>query len=114
MRLTPLAVVLIAAAYACSSATSNANATCGGSGAIANINATDGQAFAPRTTTIAVGQSVCWQNNGSIAHTVTDDGGVFNSNLSPGQIVVHAYGTKGTFAYHCQIHAGMTGTVTVQ
>jgi len=114
MRLTPVAAVLIAAAYACSSSTGNANATCSSSGAIANVNARDSQTFAPGATTIAVGQSVCWQNNGSIAHTVTDDGGAFNSNLSPGQVVVHVYGTKGTFPYHCQIHAGMTGTVTVQ
>lgn len=114
MRLAPLVAVLIVAAYACSSTTGNANAACGNSGAAATVSGTDGQTFAPGTTTIAVGQSVCWQNSGSIAHTVTDNGGAFNSNLSPGQMVVHAYGTKGTFPYHCQIHAGMTGTVTVQ
>jgi plastocyanin len=103
---------LLAAAACSSSSTSPAN-SCGNSGAAANVGATDGQVFSPNHATITHGQSVCWQNNGSITHTVTDNGGAFDTSLPTGQIFVHTYATAGTFAYHCTIHASMTGTITV-
>lgn len=97
---------------ACGSSTSPAN-SCGGSGASANINTTSSNNFSPGSATITHGQSVCWQNSSSVLHTVTDDGGAFDVNLPVGQIFVHTYSTAGTFAYHCKIHAGMTGTIVV-
>ncbi len=100
-------------AAACSSNSTSPANSCGSSGAAANIGATDGRVFSPDHAPIVHGQSVCWQNNGSIAHTVTDDGGAFNTSLPAGQIFVHIYATGGTFPYHCTIHAGMTGTITV-
>ena len=103
----------VVAAAACGSSTMVAN-SCGSSGASANINATDSKVFSPNTATITHGQSVCWQNNGSFAHTVTsDDGTSFNTGLPSGQIFVHTFPTAGSFPYHCTIHAGMTGTITV-
>ena len=107
-----IGLIFIAAAACSSSSTSTAN-SCGSSGAAANIGATDAQVFSPNHATITHGQSVCWQNNGSIAHTVTDNGGAFDTSLPVGQIFVHLYATAGTFGYHCTIHAGMTGTITV-
>jgi plastocyanin len=56
---------------------------------------------------------VCWQNSSSVAHTVTDDGGAFDTNLPVGQIFLHTYATAGTYTYHCRIHAGMTGSIKV-
>jgi plastocyanin len=88
--------------------------SCGGSGASANINASDGLTFAPNSASITHGQSVCWQNNGSVAHTVTsNDGTSFNTSLPTGQIFLHTFPTAGSFPYHCTIHPGMTGTITV-
>jgi len=56
---------------------------------------------------------VCWQNSSSVTHTVTDDGGAFDTNLPVGQIFLHTYPTAGTYTYHCKIHAGMTGSIKV-
>ena len=106
------AVVVAAASMACGSSTSVAN-SCGSSGANANINATSSLSFSPKTATITNGQSVCWQNSSSVLHTVTDDGGAFDTNLPVGQIFVHTYSSPGTFPFHCKIHTGMTGTITV-
>src|SRR5713226_4104465 len=71
----------VLAAAACSSSSTSPANSCGSSGASANIGATDAQVFSPNHATITHEQSVCWQNNGSITHTVTDDGGAFNTNL---------------------------------
>jgi len=48
-----------------------------------------------------------------VAHTVTDDGGAFDTSLPVGQIFLHTYATAGTYTYHCTIHAGMTGSIKV-
>ncbi len=105
-----VAIALVAAA--CSSTTSVAN-SCGSSGANANVNTTSSNNFSPASTTITHGQKVCWQNSSAVTHTVTDDGGAFNTTLPVGNIFVHVYPTAGTFPYHCTIHAGMTGTIVV-
>jgi len=106
------AVVIAAISMACGSSTSVAN-SCGSSGASANINTTSSNTFSPKAATITHGQSVCWQNSSSVLHTVTDDGGAFDTNLPVGQIFVHTYSSPGTFPFHCKIHSGMTGTITV-
>ena len=110
-----LALVLgIAAllAAACGSSTSVAN-SCGSSGAAANVNTASSNIFSPSAATITHGQSVCWQNSSAVAHTVTADNGAFNTNLPVGQIFVYMYSTAGSYPYHCTIHSGMTGTITV-
>lgn len=105
-------VVLVAAACS-SNPTMPANA-CASSGAAATISATDALSFSPTSATITHGQSVCWQNTGATAHTVTsNDGTSFNSSLPGGQTFVHAFPTAGSFPYRCTIHTGMTGTITV-
>ena len=113
---TTLAVgigLILLLAAACGSSTMPAN-SCGSSGASANISASDGLTFAPKNATITHGQAVCWQNNGSLAHTVTsDDGTSFNTSLPTGQIFVRTFSTAGSFPYHCTIHADMIGTITV-
>lgn len=70
-------------------------------------------AFAPSPVTVAVGGSVTWTNNDNTAHTST--GGNWNSgSINPGGKFTAMFPTAGTFVYHCTIHPGMTGTVTVQ
>jgi plastocyanin len=99
---------------ACSSSSTASGTTCSTSGAAATVTASDGLTFAPATATITHGQSICWQNSGSIAHTVTsNDGTSFSTNLAAGQLFLHTFATAGTFAYHCTIHAGMNGTIIV-
>jgi plastocyanin len=73
--------------------------------------------FAPPSITIQVGGTVTWSNDGQTAHTVTANGGSFDSgNLDPGQSFSHTFTQPGTFAYYCQYHRslGQKGTVTVQ
>jgi plastocyanin len=71
--------------------------------------------FAPGSVTIKAGQYVTWRNDDATNHTTTEDTGpTWNSGaLAPGASFQRSFSTPGTFTYHCAIHAGMTGTVTV-
>jgi LPXTG-motif cell wall-anchored protein len=72
--------------------------------------------YSPKTVTIHAGDTVSWSNHGPSAHTVTADGGGFDSgNLNSGQGFSHTFSTAGTYAYHCTYHVsqGMVGTVVV-
>ncbi len=108
-----------------------AAAACGG-GATDNsspatpVNITDG-IFSPAALTVTAGTAVRWTNNGTLAHTVTADGGAFASGQltgptqgggayggsASGEAFTRTFATAGTFAYHCDNHPAMTGTVTV-
>src|SRR5260370_38897372 len=113
MRELAVAALVVAMA-ACGGSSSTGVGLCGQSGANANLNATDSKVFSPNGTTITHGQSVCWQNNGTLTHSVTADNGTsFNGTIGPGQTFVQAFPTAGAFPYHCIYHTGMTGTVTV-
>jgi plastocyanin len=71
-------------------------------------------AFNPAGTTVSAGSKVTWTNSGATAHTVTfDDGSADSGNLAPASTFDHTFATAGTFAYHCNIHSQMHGTVTV-
>ncbi len=72
-------------------------------------------AYAPNVWNVAVGDSVTWINNDTAAHTATADGGAWNSgSIAPGLTFSQKFATPGTFPYHCTIHPGMVGTITVQ
>ena len=112
-----LATMALAALAACGSSDTpssprNVNA-CDGSGAAATISASDRLQFTGAST-IHAGESVCWQNTGVAPHTVTANNGAFDKGLNSGATVVETFATAGVFAYHCDIHPGMTGTITVQ
>jgi plastocyanin len=73
--------------------------------------------FSPASMTISVGTTVVWTNNGSMAHTVTSDSGLFDSGNMPAHATYsHTFSSAGTFPYHCTYHQslGMVGTITVQ
>jgi len=71
--------------------------------------------YDPGTVTVKVGGSVTWTNTGATAHTVTADDGSFDSkSLASNATFSQTFAKAGTFAYHCAIHPGMKGTVTVQ
>jgi plastocyanin len=72
-------------------------------------------AYAPNPINVAVGGTVTWTNNDNTAHTSTADGGAWNSGtIAPGASFSRTFPAAGTFPYHCTIHPGMVGTVTVQ
>ena len=71
--------------------------------------------FKPNTITISVGETVTWTNAGPDSHTVTADGGSFDSGgLGVNDSFANVFDTAGTFEYHCAFHpTRMHGTVVV-
>jgi plastocyanin len=89
--------------------------TTGGSGSPgANEVWIQGSAFSPSTITVPANTAVTWTNKDSYAHTVTSDVAMFDSgNMGANSTYSFTFTTKGTYSYHCSIHASMTGTVIV-
>jgi plastocyanin len=72
-------------------------------------------AYDPSPLTVHVGDTVTWTNNDGTAHTVTSsDGSIQSGTLQSGQSFSYTFTTAGTFDYHCEFHANMTGQVIVQ
>lgn len=72
-------------------------------------------AFQPKSVTVTAGTAVTWTNEAGQAHTVTSDGGSFDSGqLAANDSFANVFDTAGTFAYHCSIHPQMTATVVVK
>jgi plastocyanin len=86
---------------------------------IANGAGTDttNKGFTPNTITVVLGvnNTVVWTNNDGSPHTVTSNGGAFDSgNMAPGQTYSFTFSAPGTYAYHCTYHPWMTGIVIVK
>ncbi len=105
----PSAAASVAPSAAASVAPSAAaSAATGDAVSIANFS------FQPATITVPVGATVTWTNNDSAGHTVTANDGSFKSDrLESGATFSQTFAKAGSFAYHCSIHPGMTGTVSV-
>lgn len=87
--------------------------------------------FTPETLTVTAGARVTWTNAGPSTHTVTSDGGTFNSGAlaapnggngyggaTAGGVFQFTFSTPGTYPYHCSIHPpasypAFIGTVVV-
>jgi plastocyanin len=70
--------------------------------------------FSPASINIEPGTTVTWVNQGQAPHTATHTGGTFDSGtLQPGQSYSYTFNRAGTYAYYCQIHPNMTGTIVV-
>lgn len=73
------------------------------------------RAFSPGNLEIGAGSTVTWTNTDSVSHTSTSNASGWDSGIiAPGRQFSFTYQNAGTFAYHCAIHPGMTGTVTVR
>lgn len=85
--------------------------------AAADVSVTiNGFAFMPASITVPVGTRVVWTNQQpQVPHTVTSDtAGIFDSGtFQTGATFAFTFNTVGTFAYHCNIHPNMHGTVVV-
>jgi len=91
------------------------------------ITAHDNHTFTPQNVQVSQTQQICFQNLGTVLHTVTPDSGV-----SDDSIWIKNYGSSGlppnspylitlptgNYAYHCQYHgapgSGMYGTIQVR
>ena len=68
--------------------------------------------FSPAALKVAVGDTVTFENEGQIAHTVTGDD--FDSgSLAPGGTFTFTASEAGAFSYVCIFHPGMQGTIEV-
>ena len=65
--------------------------------------------------TDTVGDTVTWTNTDGRPHTVTSDGGAFDSgNLDEGGAFSFTFSEPGTYTYHCNYHGEMQATIVVQ
>jgi plastocyanin len=75
----------------------------------------EGYEFQPQRLTVAAGTRVTWVDKDAANHTVTfDDGPGDLGNVDPGERVSAEFTAPGTYAYVCQYHPNMTGTVVVE
>jgi plastocyanin len=71
--------------------------------------------FSPETTTVDVGESVTWTNQGQVEHTVKGPGFFSTKALGNGQKFSHRFSRAGRFDYICTLHPSqMRGTVVVR
>jgi plastocyanin len=73
--------------------------------------------FSPSVLTVTRGATVSFTNNSGVTHNVIFD----TQGVAGGDIGVIGSGSQqrtfantGTFAFHCAVHEGMTGTISVQ
>ena len=65
-------------------------------------------------TEIAVGTTIVVSNTDATPHTWSADDGAFDSGaLSEGDTFEFTFTEAGEFAYHCNFHPSMTGTIVV-
>lgn len=72
-------------------------------------------AFSPQVIAINAGDTVVWTNKGKSNHTSTFDTSLLwdSSNIFPGKSYSRKFTAPGSYNYHCNVHAGMKGTVVV-
>jgi plastocyanin len=70
--------------------------------------------FSPKRVTVRAGTTITVANDDHTTHTFTDDNGAFDTGaLGAGSTSHVTLAHAGTYAYHCDIHPFMTGTVRV-
>lgn len=71
-------------------------------------------AFHPHTLRVKRGARVAFVNSSNVTHTATRAGSFNTGHIKPGTSVVVHFESKGTFAYHCNIHPFMHGKIVVE
>jgi len=68
------------------------------------------------TEAVEAGATVTVQNDDNVAHTVTSDtAGEFDVSIDPGETATFtAPDAAGSYKFHCNIHANMKATLTVE
>ncbi len=71
-------------------------------------------AYDPDPVTVQVGGKVTWLNQDSAPHTATAEDSSFDTGtLEQGKLKSETFKQAGTYAYICEIHPDMHGTVEV-
>ena len=72
-------------------------------------------AFEPQRIETTVGRAVTWTNHDPAEHTVTHDGGSFDSGTLPANgTFTRTFDRPGEYRYICALHPGMKGVVVVR
>lgn len=72
------------------------------------------KAFRPGALDIVLGDTVTWNNDDGVAHSVTSAGsGLDSGRMNPGMRFSVTPAAQGTVSYHCALHFFMTGQVDV-
>jgi plastocyanin len=69
--------------------------------------------FEPTYRTVPVGTTVTWVNGDDESHTVTNDLGLFDEEIWPGDTWSYTFTEPGVYFYYCQPHDWMIGEITV-
>lgn len=77
------------------------------------IQATSSNTFSPEHAKVPVGATVVWKM-ASVHNVIAHDGSFESETLGAGETFEHTFDTAGKFGYHCSLHAGMDGSVTVE
>jgi plastocyanin len=73
-----------------------------------------GFVFEPATIEATAGQKVTWTNHDPAQHTVTQEGGGFDSGtMAANGKFTHTFDEPGEYHYLCALHPGMKGRVVV-
>ncbi len=105
MRLAWLAATVLGIGLGCNNP-SGGN-TCKNAGADVTIEARDQGGFSPTPILVNRGQTVCWENAGSVTHTVTTvvpATDTINQALPPSSYVEHTFTQITDIDYYCTYH----------
>jgi plastocyanin len=70
--------------------------------------------YGPRHLTVRPGTEVTWDFQGDLPHTITEVGGLFDSDiLERGDKYVLTFADPGDYEYYCTLHHAMQGTLVV-
>ena len=71
--------------------------------------------FVANEVRVRAGTRVRWVNDDQVQHSVTGEGGAFDSGLiDPGRTFERVFDRPGSYSYHCAPHPFMHGTVIVE
>jgi plastocyanin len=72
-------------------------------------------AYRDANLVVAAGTTVEWRNGDQLGHSVTADGGAFDSGvIDPGGVWRYTFTRPGVYPFHCTPHPFMRGTITVK
>jgi plastocyanin len=108
-----LGVVLASLLAACSGESTDTTESAGGEEQ--RIEIAD-LAFDPETVTVAAGTTVTWLSaDPNLPHTSNSEDEVwFSGTLNEGDEFSFTFEEPGTFAYFCEVHPTMTGSIVVE
>jgi len=76
--------------------------------------------FSPSSVILSRGGTVTWVNDNPIAHDITpnnaNQGGTWTARkiaANTGTSFAFQFSSPGVYDYHCTLHSGMTGRITV-